>query len=69
MYKRRYGDTKDSCCTNEFIRTRMREAALSKAASICHGDEENCHRACTSNNLTTANQGEIRGSVSRLCKN
>ena len=27
---------------------------------FCYGDEENGHRACTSEHLTTANQSEIR---------
>ena len=35
--------------------------------SFCYGDEENGCCACTYENLTTANQSEIRGSVSRLC--
>ena len=29
-------------------------------AIFCYGDEENGHRACTSEHLTTANQSEIR---------
>ena len=37
---------------------------------FCHGDEENGHRACTNEHLTTANQSEIRekylGSVTIL---
>ena len=28
-------------------------------AIFCYGDEENGHRACTSDHLTTANQSEI----------
>ena len=35
--------------------------------TLCYGDEENGHCACTSGHLTTANQSEIRGSVSCLC--
>ena len=27
---------------------------------FCYGDEENGHRACTNEHLTTANQSEIR---------
>ena len=27
---------------------------------FCYGDEENAHRACTNEHLTTANQSEIR---------
>ena len=27
---------------------------------LCHGDEENGHRACTNGHLTTADQSEIR---------
>ena len=27
---------------------------------MCHGDEENGHRACTNGHLTTADQSEIR---------
>ena len=29
-------------------------------AIFCYGDEENTHRACTQEYLTTANQSEIR---------
>ena len=36
-------------------------------AVLCYGDEENGRCACTYVHLTTANQSEIRGSVSRLC--
>ena len=34
---------------------------------FCYGDEENGRCACTYVHLTTTNQSEIRGSVSRLC--
>ncbi|MCI5872495.1 MAG: hypothetical protein PUJ55_01120 [Clostridiales bacterium] len=33
---------------------------VSHNPSFCYGDEENGHRACTSEHLTTANQSEIR---------
>lgn len=29
-------------------------------AVFCHSDEENVHRACTGENLTTADQNEMR---------
>lgn len=33
---------------------------VSHNSSFCYGDEENGHRACTSEHLTTANQSETR---------
>ena len=36
------------------------EFMKSKPPSFCYGDEEDAHRACTNEHMTTANQSEIR---------